>query len=240
LTIRQMLARDWDCAIAIDGFEGSGKSDLAMNLGKRVDPGFKIDRDHIVYRYGDLIDKIYKLPKRSVIQHDEFGISALNREAMTKANRDLVKAMMVCRDQNQCLLLCVPSIWALDPYVRNHRLRYWFHIADKEYRGLPVRGYVEIRKAKPNTWGDEPYWRLLGIIHTNPIPDDIYQAYKKLKREAILEQLKDGDSPRTALSLESRNASMKEARARGLTERRIADYWDLSQPTVHQIVSSID
>jgi len=191
MTVRTTLSHDWDCPIVIDGEEGTGKSMLALKVGALVDPRFKIDGRHIVFRYGSLLDSIYGLPPMSCIQHDEFGLTAFNREAMSKANKELVKALMVCRDQRKALTLCVPSIWALDPYVRNHRVKWWLHCYHRPGSTTtpPERGYVEIYRVVPYLWAQQPWYSLRGRYHFLPLPPKVYGACKVLKREAIRKQV---------------------------------------------------
>ena len=197
-TIQALLHMDYDCPIVIDGMEGDGKSILGLKVSSMIDPHFRIDRQHIVFRYGNLKQSIYGLPPFSCIQHDEMGLSAFNRQAMTKFNIELVQALIVCRDQNKALVACVPSIWILDPYIKNHRARYWFHVYAVKYKDRPIRGFVQIREAIPNLWGEKPFWKLLGIYRYKNVNDEIESTYKELKRAALQEQADKGDDAANA------------------------------------------
>jgi len=194
-TAQTLLRNDWDCPIVVDGEEGAGKSMLALKLSMRIDPNFRFDARHLVFRYGSLIQSIYDLPKYSCIQHDEFGLTAFNRQSMSRANIDLVKAVMVCRDQNKALVLCVPSIWALDHYIKYHRAKFWLHVysSPPAWNHPPVRGFVEIYRVKPRLWFEMPWYQLLGRYHFEPLPAPVYEKYKTLKTAAIREQLEEDD-----------------------------------------------
>jgi len=228
-TIAKLLHRDFDCPVVIDGMEGDGKSIFAIKICAGIDPHFKIDRAHIVFRFGNLKKGIYALPRYAAIQDDEIGLHAFNRQAMTKFNIELVQALIVCRDQNKALVCCVPSIWILDPYIKNHRAKYWFHVYTVEYKGLPIRGFVEVRKSVPNKWGEKPYWNLLGTYRFKNLPEDIRTVYKQLKHDALQEQVDDThDSPqkdRDAIILDALKRKIKGAeigRVTGLSQQRIS------------------
>ena len=204
-TIQALLHMDYDCPVVIDGMEGDGKSILALKVSSLIDPDFRLDRRHIVFRFGNLRKSIYGLPRFSCIQHDEMGLSAFNRQAMTKFNIELVQALIVCRDQNKALVACVPSIWILDPYIKNHRARYWFHVYVVEYKDRPIRGFVQIRKAVPNLWGEKPFWKLLGIYRFKNVNDEVGAAYRQLKHEALQEQADQKDDGSSAAAQRDRD-----------------------------------
>jgi len=188
LMINNDLRNDWDSVVSVTGMEGVAKSTFAIQLCAKIDKYFRL-KNNITYRYDNLVDKVYGLPKYAAIMADEMGLIAFSREAMTKANRDLVKALMVCRDQNKALVLCIPNFWFLDSYVRNHRTTYWIHLPQIEIKGNRIRGFAEVRRKKENRWGNEPYWQKLGVIRFDRLPEEIEKIYKEQKREAILKEI---------------------------------------------------
>lgn len=181
--IRKDLRKDWDALIIIDGKERSGKSTLMLKLARLIDPDFKLT--NIVYRHGNLVDKIYSLPPYSVVVHDELGLDAFTRDAMSRTNKELVKAMMVCGDQNKCLIACMPNYWWLDTYLRDHRTSLWIRVTSVEYMGNRIRGFAKFRTPMENEWGGTPFFKLDHIYKFEHMEEKVYQKYKEQKQRII-------------------------------------------------------
>jgi hypothetical protein len=186
--IAQDLRNDWDAFIVIDGRERSGKSTLMLWLAMLIDPKFTLD--NIVYRGGDLLSKIYRLPKYSVVVHDELGLDAFTRDAMTKTSKELVKAMMVCGDQNKAFIACMPNYWWLDTYLRDHRTTLWIRVTSRQIHQNRVRGYAEVRIPTENKFGGTPFYRHEATYRFNMMLPNVYEAYKHQKQKAIRRQIK--------------------------------------------------
>jgi ABC-type dipeptide/oligopeptide/nickel transport system ATPase component len=243
LTIRMLLRTDWDCPIVVDGEEGSGKSMLALKLAMMIDHQFKIDKDHIVFRFGNLLDSIYNLKPLTAICHDEFGLSAFNRQAMTKRNIELVKAVMVCRDQNKALVLCVPSIWTLDNYIKFHRAKYWLHV----YASPPAwnhprqRGFVEIRSVVPRLWYEMPWYPLIGRYHFEPLAPEVYQDYRVLKKNDLTEQREGTEttSPKDERALQILLKVLQKEKDGGATMMQLERKYHIPHSTLNRWLSSV-
>jgi len=185
--IKNRLGDDGDAFIVIDGEEGSGKSSFMLRFCKMIDPDF--DLDHVVYRKGKLVEAVYRFKKKSAIAHDELGLDAYKRRAMSRSNVELKQASMVWRDQTQAVVACIPCFWDLDPGLIE-RTYLWVHIVVKEKEdGHLIRGIAEFHYGKRSKWETEKNWDEVCSQEFEMVPPEIYKVYKANKAKAIQEAL---------------------------------------------------
>ena len=84
----------------------------------------------ISYDMGNDVYKRFNEPPfiNSVIFMDEAFKDLLNRDAMKKVGKDMVKLVGQFRKFNYFWIICFPNISWLDPYFRNHRVEYYIHV----------------------------------------------------------------------------------------------------------------
>lgn len=236
--IRKNLRQGWDAFIIIDGMERTGKSVLLLKLAKLIDYDFTLN--NVIYRQGKWKELIYSRPRYAAIGHDEFGLDAFSREAMTKHNRELVKTVMVCGNQNKALLACVPNFWWLDAYIKYHRVTLWIHVYHIEYMGERIRGFAKFREPIHNDFGKCPYFQYKFTYRFNNLDQktyELYEAHKNRNIESLLNEEGDGGniSPfRTQL--------IKAWHKDGLTQQeivnRLPDKYKITRRRVGQIVQN--
>jgi hypothetical protein len=173
--VRARLRDDWDQIILITGDERTGKSTLAFQLAHALDPTFTLHR--CVFQAHDLIEVANRLNPMQLVWLDEAIKGGMNRDAMSKPNRELVRYFTVAGERNLCYLILWPNKDWLDSHLRDHRAHWWLHV---EQRGQARLFWPDKRGAFQN----KPYWvDVLG----RPIPFDavdgeawqLYLAHKK-------------------------------------------------------------
>lgn len=121
-----VLNKDRDWVGVVDGDEGSGKSVLALQICKELDPTFNVER--VVYNAEDFIAAIKKAHKGQAILLDE-GYASINaRASLSEVNRALVGLATEMRQRNLFVVICIPSFFDLDKYFAIHRSRALFHV----------------------------------------------------------------------------------------------------------------
>jgi len=90
-----VLNKDRDFVLVIDGEEGSGKSVLAQQIADQLDEKFTIE--NIVFNADQFIERLKKAPKHSCIVLDEAYNSANSRSALTEVNKSLVNTLFLIR-----------------------------------------------------------------------------------------------------------------------------------------------
>lgn len=125
---QRVLTKDRDFVAVYDGEEGVGKSVLAMQHAKILDPNFNISK--VVFTSDDFI-RIIKDPKTkkgSCIVLDEAFNAANSRAALTEVNRSMIGLATEMRQRNLFVLMVLPSFFDLDRYFALWRCRALFHV----------------------------------------------------------------------------------------------------------------
>jgi transposase len=118
--------KDRDFVTVIDGEEGAGKSVLAQQLAKTLDPDFNIDK--ICFNADQFIKSLKTSKKHSCIVLDEAFSSANSRSALTEVNRSLIGVATEMRQRNLYVIIVIPSFFDLDKYFALWRCRCLFHV----------------------------------------------------------------------------------------------------------------
>lgn len=125
---KRVLTKDRDWVMVIDGEEGVGKSVLAQQLAKYLDPNFNIN--NITFNSDEFL-KIIKDPKTkkgTAIILDEAFSSASSRSSLSEVNRAMIGVATEMRQKNLFIILCIPSFFDLDRYFALWRCRALFHV----------------------------------------------------------------------------------------------------------------
>lgn len=122
LGIREdLLTKDTDYVMGIEGHEGVGKTSLGLQACKIVDT--KFDENAIILNLEQLKDAIRNSYKGKAIQIDEGVLLLYRRNAMIKDQREILQIFQVCRKYNLFIIICIPSITALDKYMVDYRMK---------------------------------------------------------------------------------------------------------------------
>lgn len=125
---KRVLTKDRDWVCVVDGEEGAGKSVLAQQIAKFLDPNFTLN--NIVFTSDDFL-KIIKDPKTkkgTAIVLDEAFAAANSRSSLTEVNRAMIGVATEMRQKNLFVIFCIPSFFDLDKYFALWRCRALFHV----------------------------------------------------------------------------------------------------------------
>lgn len=126
--IKEVTKKDRDKHFVIDGRERSGKSKLARQLAKALDPGFNVDR--IAFNANDFL-KMIKDPARKkgdAIVLDEAFLAVSSRNALSDINRAMVGIATEMGQLNLFVIIVLPSYFDLDKYFAIWRCETLFHV----------------------------------------------------------------------------------------------------------------
>jgi hypothetical protein len=125
-----------DTVGVICGREQLGKSTLAIRILWAFWPEVfykngKFDLHNIIFNGADYIDRISTLEK-SVLLDDEAATHFYGGDSQTKLTKNCVKAIKLCGSRRNFQILCIPSYWKLDRYIREERCGFLIHIKAKQ------------------------------------------------------------------------------------------------------------
>lgn len=134
---KKMVKDKHDLIFVVVGREGFGKSTLAAEVLKYLDPTFDLDR---CYMNGD--DFIQALkdanePFKAYL-YDE-GQEFTSRGAMTEFNKVLVQVLSRVRSKQLYVGICIPSFFELDKYPAIHRSNFLLEV----YNHNAKRGFFK-------------------------------------------------------------------------------------------------
>lgn len=124
----EVLNKDKDKHLLIDGREGSGKSIFAMQLAKALDKDFNIDK--IAFNSDQFISlvKDTKRKKGDCILLDEAFSSASARSSLSQINKAMIAVATEMRQLNLFIIIVLPSFFDLDKYFAIWRCDTLLHV----------------------------------------------------------------------------------------------------------------
>jgi len=134
IVIPSLKMKDRDYVFVVDGEERSGKSTLAMQIGKLIDNGMGIDQ--ICFSPTEFRNAIVNAKKGQCIIYDEAYRGLSSRGALSEVNRMLIGMMMEMGQKNLCVIVVLPTFFLLDRYVALWRAKVLIHVSlSKKYKG---------------------------------------------------------------------------------------------------------
>lgn len=112
--LKKELKKDYDCFIVVSGREGYGKSTLAGQIAKYLDPSYNLDR--CCFTADQFENAVYSAGQYQAIVFDETMGYLGSRGAMSKFNKKLIKIFSEMRSRNLIIILCITSFFELDTY----------------------------------------------------------------------------------------------------------------------------
>lgn len=189
---KRIKFHDFDFFVVVVGKERRGKSTLAAQLGYYMSDG-KMPIENICMDMEEFTSALQRANKGDVIIFDEAGTNLYSREAMTSINRMLTKAFMISGLKNICIILCIPSYFSLDSYIRTHRIDLLLFIPKRGY----LKAYSSKRAKEISLRGSK--MKMMEVVRANDVgwfpkvwPDKQMEAEYKIKeREYKFNFIKD-------------------------------------------------
>jgi len=120
----------------------SGKSTLALQMGKYVDPTLNLSR--VVFDAETFRAAILKAKKGQCVIFDEAFTGLSSRASLSGVNKTLISLMMQIRQKNLFVIIVLPTFFLLDKYVALFRSRALIHV----YECKKKRGYFKVYNQK--------------------------------------------------------------------------------------------
>jgi hypothetical protein len=118
--------RDKDYVLLMDGYEGSGKTTLAIQCGKYVDP--TLDLNRICMTPEEFQEAINNAKKGQCVIYDEAVTGLTAAASITKVGKILKSMMMQMRQKNLFVIVIMPVIFEFNKYAVLSRARFFLHV----------------------------------------------------------------------------------------------------------------
>lgn len=195
--LKGRIASKHQNVVLITGRTGSGKSTVAINLARCINPKWQLEPNYI-YSTEDLKAKLGKYGDgRSrrrvdpVSLFDECAISLNSKNALKKDDKTMVALFDTMRSLGWTSLLCIPNIDNLNKSVRESHIDYMIMCPNRSpVPGYDPRGFAEIYRHVYRDWG-KSYYRLEAVTLTKRLPPVTQTEYDKIKLQHQLKLLKD-------------------------------------------------
>lgn len=133
---RKRAKKHLDWFVGISGFEGSGKTTLAIECCAYTRKEFDIEKNIIYAPTNEEIqNKIVNMPKGSAFSVDEAIRVMYKYDWASKTNKFLDKLARMARKEEKVVFLCMPKFMEFSKAWLEHRINFWIHIVS---RGVAV------------------------------------------------------------------------------------------------------
>ncbi len=148
------INKDYDVVEAQTGFEGTGKSTLAIikayKIARKLGMPFNLETN-VLYAptYSQLIAALRILPNKSSLVVDEAIRIGYSRNWNKSGQKEQNTVFTMIRAKNLYVALCIPAFNELDNFFRQNRILTWSHCFKRGSAGL----FVKI----PNPFATDPF-----------------------------------------------------------------------------------
>lgn len=204
---KNVIKKNWDFLFIVDGMEGAGKSVIAQQIAKYLDPTF--DESRLCFTGEKVKIEVRKPSNRyKAVIFDEAYSSMSSRGAMSKINQTMVDTLTKIRQNNIFLIMVLPSFFELDRYPACHRSRALIHVYTKNFERGRFAFYGYDRKRILYHWGKKNYYS-----YRYPKPNFIGSFTDGYVIErAMYDKLKLDDLNNTQTDLNRNEGIVKESR----------------------------
>lgn len=184
--------KELQTVIAITGRTGSGKSTLALQIAKAYSPDWDVEANYI-YSVSDLKKKLRKGRAADPVSlFDEASVSLNSKNALAKADKEIVVLFDTMRSWKWVTLMCLPSFSSLNKTIRDTHVDLLVSCPNAPLvRGYASRGFFEVYRPKMSTWASKPFWELIGAGIYGPLDyetDLHYQAIKLQHQQKLIDK----------------------------------------------------
>jgi hypothetical protein len=187
--LQTRIQKKWQNVIVIDGPTGVGKSMAGIELATGVQPDWDVDQ--AAYCADDAMRLWRELGKSDVLLYDEAVLGLLSQGGRRNEELEkLVQALSIIRAKGITTIVCLPSIWMLDSFVREGLAEFWINIY-RRGRGRPHRSWERARYKRPNRLPYDRIDELTPLGFRNLDGTKIHRRYEPRKLARIDEFLED-------------------------------------------------
>jgi len=174
--------QDQDFIVVVTGYEGLGKSTLALEMCNEWDPEFSEQK--ITFHPKNFRKTVINSKFPDAVMLDEGAFSFFSRNAMSGDVKKNVQLLTACRKYNLMIIICVPDFFILDKYLREHRVRAVVRVTKRgRFQVFNFKNLQRIEKKK----GKIKYPKASFAGSFGKMTGEIWKRYNAKKDRALLE-----------------------------------------------------
>lgn len=234
------LHKKKDYVICIDGMKGTGKSTLALQMCRYVDPTFNIDRVH--FKGADFLKNMKDIKEGQAILLDEAIISMLRRNAMASMNKKMMIGFNIFRKKAAFICLCIPSVKNVDMSIQKEHLFSLVHVANykrektrqlwKWYGRKRLHRLIEFKYDYGKVRGNKYGW----FGDYRPFEKE-YEGKKDANINAFLASVEEPSQVDKVKQM--KETIIKNMMEKGLSLRQIGEYFGVTKGRISQIAKEL-
>ena len=235
--IREMIEDRYDCIVMLTGRRRIGKSNLGLQIARKVDPKFTLE--HVAFHVDDFSHLLNTNPpadpKNGVYPqalYDESGYGLFAKDWMHEWVKEVGKALQVVgKKQNTCYFI-LPHLKKLVGDIRDEMAFFWI---DVDFGIKHKRGYAEVYKGNRNKFKQAIWWNPKCCFKYDELDDEFWQAYEKLK-DQFINDVASGkyEMGKTAKDTERFNRALFKLTQHGESADDLADEFGIGRSTVYR------
>lgn len=163
--IKAKLRLNWDRVIAVTGYEGTGKSSLALYLAYLLSDEFDIDGHLSLIPDAEEIKRKFKSVSQYGVYVIDEAVKALHKQDWhNKLQQTLIKMYATERWQNKVTIVVMPRFSEFTENFRNHRIKLWFHVFARDDKAGRATACLYVKddrdKDSPDPWHIKENYKL--------------------------------------------------------------------------------
>lgn len=182
--IKKKIKADGQFMLVIRGPCGSGKSNIAMQIIRAINPSFSFEECYI-YSPVDFAKKIQRGSKEPINWFDEAIVMFNSLNVMSAGGRMMGAYFDTMRLDHGINILCLPNDAEIDGRVKKH-MDMLIECPDKsplpKWAGYSARGFFEVINRRTYRSG-KYYDDSIGIGYCRPVPKKIDAEYRLIKKK---------------------------------------------------------
>lgn len=182
--IKTKIKNDGQYVLVIRGGTGSGKSNLALQIIKAIDPYFNLEETYL-YSPSDLAKKMLSGSTQRINWYDEGSVIFNSLNVMSKSGRLMGSFFDIVRLDHYISIICLPSEKEIDGRVLKHMdmLIECPKVAPlPKWADYSARGFFEVYE-RINYRSGRYYDKLHGIGYCRAVPKKLKNEYEAVKRK---------------------------------------------------------
>lgn len=181
--IRAKIKAEGQYVLVIRGGTGSGKSNLAMQIIREINPAFKFEETYL-YSPVDLARKLESGCAEPINWYDEAIVMFNSLNVMTAGGRMMGSYFDTMRLDHNINILCLPNDEEIDGRVRKH-MDLLIECCEKsplpKWADFSPRGFFEVINRRHYRSGKH-YDDVVGVGYCRAVPKRMKIEYEKIKK----------------------------------------------------------